>query len=353
MRINDVAVFGLGKVGELVATLLADSGFKVVGYDAVEHWELDFETHTIDASDHQLLHEALRGVDATVSCLPYHLNTEIARAASVSGVHYFDLTEDVPTTNGIQTLAAENPELIFAPQCGLAPGLIGIAGASLAREFDSLQSIELKVGALPQNPTGLLGYAFNWSSAGVVNEYLNDCEVIRDGRRQLVPAMTGHEKVVIGGAELEAELTSGGLGTLCASFDGHVQRLDYKTMRYPGHFQQMRFLFDELRLRERRQTANDLLVAAKPPVNDDIVYLHTAVEGVKQGEAVRENMVRAWLPQQVGGRYWRAIAWTTASSVVAVIELIARGHGPSGGFLRQEDMSLDDLFATHAGARLT
>src|SRR5699024_1834419 len=149
------------------------------------------------------------------------------------GVHYFDLTEDVPTTQRIQHLASSHRDLVFAPQCGLAPGLVGVVGAGLAREFDRVESIELKVGALPQNPTGLLGYAFNWSSAGVVNEYLNDCEVIRGGHRQWVPAMTGHEKVVIGGIELEAELTSGGLGTMCATFDGQVQRLDYKTMRYP------------------------------------------------------------------------------------------------------------------------
>lgn len=354
--INQVAVFGLGKVGELVAILLSDSGFKVVGYDAAPRDNLDFETKPLDVKDGAGLRDSLRGVDAVVSCLPYHLNIDVAEAAYDCGVHYFDLTEDVPTTNRVHELSTAQrskglADSAFAPQCGLAPGLIGIVGASLAKNFDEIRSIELKVGALPQNPTGLLGYAFNWSSEGVVNEYLNDCEVLRSGRRQMVPAMTDSERVVIGGMELEASLTSGGLGTMCETFEGRVQRLDYKTMRYPGHFEQMHFLFDELGLRDRRELAGEILVAAKPPVNDDIVYLHAAVEGIKEGHPFRENYVRAYKPIEIGGRMWRAISWTTAASIVAVVELVSEGRLPHAGFIKQEDIVLEDLFSTQAGAR--
>ncbi|MET0929079.1 MAG: saccharopine dehydrogenase NADP-binding domain-containing protein, partial [Aeromicrobium sp.] len=201
--INQVAVFGLGKVGELVADLLGESGFKVVGYDAAPRDDLAFEVKVLDVMDAEGLRESLRGVDAVVSCLPFHLNIAVAEAAYDAQVHYFDLTEDVPTTNRVIELAADRPAGAFAPQCGLAPGLIGIIGASIAKTFDEIRSIELKVGALPQNPTGLLGYAINWSPEGVVNEYLNDCEVLRQGRRQMVPAMTEKERVFIGGIELE------------------------------------------------------------------------------------------------------------------------------------------------------
>lgn len=354
--INQVAVFGLGKVGELVATLLLDSGFKVIGYDAVERSGLSFETRPLDVSDALGLREALHGVDAVVSCLPFSLNIDVAEAANAASVHYFDLTEDVPTTNRVMEMSAARgaaglTPITFAPQCGLAPGLIGIIGASLAKKFSVIRSIELKVGALPQNPTGLLGYAFNWSAEGVVNEYLNDCEVLRSGKRQMVPAMTETERVVIAGVELEAALTSGGLGTMCSTYAGRVQRLDYKTMRYTGHFEQMHFLFDELNLRDRRDLAGELLVAAKPPVNDDVVYLHAAVEGLKDGRPYRENYVRGYKPIEIGGREWRAISWTTASSIVAVVELVAEGRLPQAGFIRQEDIALEDLLSTQAGVR--
>ncbi|WP_235535920.1 saccharopine dehydrogenase C-terminal domain-containing protein [Nocardioides sp. Root190] len=354
--INQVGVIGLGKVGELVAGLLTDAGFKVSGYDSAARPGLRFETAELDVADRDSLREALRGVDAVVSCLPYDRNIEVAEAAAAVGCHYFDLTEDVPTTQRVIELASATPGVAFVPQCGLAPGLIGIVGASLAKGFEEIRSIELKVGALPQNPTGLLGYAFNWSAEGVVNEYLNDCEVLRSGRRQMVPAMEEKERVVIGGIELEAALTSGGLGTMCQTYEGRVQRLDYKTLRYPGHFDQMHFLFDELGLRECREEVGRILVKAKPPVNDDIVYLHAAVEGVKDGQPFRENHVRGYLPITLPDgeghdRSWRAISWTTASSAVAVVELVASGKLPAEGFVRQEDIALEDLHATHAGRR--
>jgi len=352
--INQVAVFGLGKVGELVAVMLGESGFKVIGYDSAPRDDLGFEVKPLDVQDTAGLRESLRGVDAVVSCLPYHLNIDVAEAAYDAGTHYFDLTEDVPTTNRVIELAAEQSAsgargAAFAPQCGLAPGLIGIIGASIAKTFDEIRSIELKVGALPQNPTGLLGYAINWSPEGVVNEYLNDCEVLRSGNRQMVPAMTEKERVFIGGIELEAALTSGGLGTMCETYEGRVHRLDYKTLRYPGHFDQMHFLFDELNLREQRDLVGKMLVDSKPPVNDDVVFIHAAVEGVKNGHPFRENHVRAYKPLDISGRTWRAISWTTAASAVSVVELVADGTLPHSGFIKQEDITLEQLFSTQAG----
>ncbi len=351
--INEVRVVGLGKVGELVATLLADSGFAVVAYDSREHSDLPFASMALDVRDGAALREALAGADAVVSCLPYHLNLGVAEAAHDVGVHYFDLTEDVPTTNRVLELSAAQPKSVYAPQCGLAPGLIGIIGSSLTKHFDEIRSIELKVGALPRHPAGLLGYAFNWSAEGVVNEYLNDCEVLRSGHRQMVPAMTEHERVVIGGIELEASLTSGGLGTMCETYEGRAQRLDYKTMRYPGHFELMRFFFDELGLREQRELAGKILVDAKPPVDDDVVYLHAAVEGRHAGTPgshYRKQYVRAWQPLEINGRTWRAISWTTAASAAAVVELVADGRLPQSGFIKQEDISFTDLLSTKNGA---
>jgi saccharopine dehydrogenase-like NADP-dependent oxidoreductase len=356
--IGSVRVVGLGKVGELLATLLHVSGFEVTAFDARPRAGLPFRTAQLDVRDPSGIRTALNGADAVVSCLPYHLNLDVAECAHEVGIHYFDLTEDVATTNRVKELAAKGGDLVYAPQCGLAPGLIGIVGSALTRHFEQMRSIELKVGALPRHPAGLLGYAFNWSSEGVVNEYLNDCEVLRSGIRQMVPAMTELERVVIGGIELEASLTSGGLGSMCETYEGKVQRLDYKTMRYPGHFALMRFFFDELGLRDRRELAGEILVNAKPPVDDDVVYLHAAAEGIAFGEGdtapgqlTRKQYVRAYQPLEIEGRRWRAISWTTAASAAAVVELVANGQLPASGFVKQEDIPFDALLATRNGAR--
>ena len=97
-----------------------------------------------------------------------------------------------------------------------------------------------------------MGYAFNWSPEGVVNEYLNDCEVIEDGERKWVSPMEWHEILYIDGIKLEAFTTSGGLGTMCDTYLGQVENIDYKTMRYPGHMKLMNFFFHELLMREDR-----------------------------------------------------------------------------------------------------
>jgi saccharopine dehydrogenase-like NADP-dependent oxidoreductase len=358
MVIDSVRVIGLGKVGELLATLLCDAGFAVSAYDARSRTGLPFPTGRLDVRDSDALHTALSRTDAVVSCLPFHLNLPVAEAAHDIGVHYFDLTEDVATTNRVKELAAKGGDVVYAPQCGLAPGLIGIVGAALTEPFVEVRSIELKVGALPRHPAGLLGYAFNWSPEGVVNEYLNDCEVLRGGVRQMVPAMTEIERVVIGGIELEAALTSGGLGTMCETYEGRAQRLDYKTMRYPGHFRLMRFFFDELGLRSRRELAGEILVNAKPPVDDDVVYLYGAVEGIATGagdtapgQLTRKQYVRAYQPLEINGRPWRAISWTTAASAAAVVELVAGGQLPTQGFIPQEAIPFSALLATRDGAR--
>ena len=350
MALEKIAVLGLGKIGSLAARLLHDAGLSVVGIDLNTPVEKPpFPVRNIDLTSTAALAGEFANVDAVLSCLPFHLNVGVATAAHGAGIHYFDLTEDVPTTDAIIELAKTSKGLM-APQCGLAPGFVGIVGASQIAMFDTCRSVRMRVGALPQNPTGLMGYAFNWSPEGVVNEYLNDCEVIEEGQRKMVSAMEWREKLFIDGMELEAFTTSGGLGTMCETYLGTVDNIDYKTMRYPGHVDLMNFFFHELLMRERRELAGEILVNAKPPVDDDIVFVHVASEGEIDGRLQRREFVRAYRPLTIAGEKRTAISWTTAGSVVGIIEMVRNGTLPSSGFLKQESVSLDGLLETKTGA---
>lgn len=348
--IESIAVLGLGKVGLLAAELLADSGFTVTGYDTrIARHDHAFDVKTIDVSDHNSLNAALTAVDAVLSCLPYHLNIAVAERAHEIGIHYFDLTEDVGTTQRIRELA-KTARAVMAPQCGLAPGFVGIVAASQFESFDECRSIRMRVGALPQHPVGQMGYAFNWSPEGVVNEYLNDCEVIDQGVHKWVSPMEWEETILIDGMRLEAFLTSGGLGTMCETYLGRVENLDYKTMRYPGHRKLMDFFFHELLMREQKELAGEILTHAKPPVDDDVVYIHVASEGRINEQMRRHEYVRAFKPRELVGEQRTAIAWTTAGSVVAVIEMVRDGLLPGQGFVKQEEISFDVFVSTHTGS---
>ncbi|MEO1104278.1 MAG: L-lysine dehydrogenase, partial [Pseudomonadota bacterium] len=115
------------------------------------------------------------------------------------------------------------------------------------------------------------------------------------------------------------------------------------------HVELMNFFFHELLMRERRVEAGEILVNAKPPVDDDVVYIHVSAEGHASGRAQRKEFVRAYHPKDIAGRRRTAIAWTTASSVVAVIELVRDGRLPQSGFLKQEDVPLAAFLATPTG----
>lgn len=348
---SKILVIGMGKVGSLVGILLAKR-FKVTGLDISEpHYDikLPFETIKGDCADLDFLEKTLVKFEAVVSCMPFFLNLEIAKIAHKNGIHYFDLTEDVPTTQAIRELA-KTSKSVFAPQCGLAPGFIGIVGADLCTRFDKLRDIELRVGALPQFPNGLLGYSFTWSPAGVINEYINDCEVIHNGVKKMVPALDGIEKIYIGGEEFEAFSTSGGLGTMCETFDGKVDTLNYKTMRYPGHATLMKFLIYELILKNDRKQLEEILTNAKPPVQEDVVYVYAVVEGWQNDKIKREEYYRAFNPIIIDGQQWRAISWTTAASIAAVVEMVADEKLPQQGFIKQEDINFNDFLETSNGS---
>jgi saccharopine dehydrogenase-like NADP-dependent oxidoreductase len=346
-----ILVLGLGKVGSLVGVLLSKK-FDVTGLDQKKphyNYSLPFEVIEGDVSDVKRMSETMSKFDSVVSALPYFLNKDIAKIAHDKGLHYFDLTEDVDTTNYIRDLS-KTSNSVMAPQCGLAPGFIGMIGAHLAHQFTKVRDIELRVGALPKYPNGLLAYSFTWSPAGVINEYINDAEAIHNGERKMVSSLDGFEYINIGGREFEAFTTSGGLGTMCETFEGKVDTLNYKTIRYPGHGKLMKFLIQELILKEKKEMLTEILENAKPPVKEDVVYVYAVVEGWQDEKLLRSEYYKAFSPLKIENKEWRAISWTTAASIAAVVEMVHNGDLPSRGFIKQEEISYEKFIKTESGS---
>ncbi|ACU04624.1 saccharopine dehydrogenase C-terminal domain-containing protein [Pedobacter heparinus] len=349
--IKKVLTLGLGKVGTLVGVLLSEQ-FEVTGMDKQQPhypYTLPFKVITGDVTDAELMRKLIADHDAVVSALPYFLNKTIALIAQQTGSHYFDLTEDVETTAYIRELS-KDATAVMAPQCGLAPGIIGVIGAHLSKDFEKIRSIEMRVGALPKYPNGQMAYSFTWSAAGVVNEYINDAEAIHNAERKRVISLQGKEAINIEGAAYEAFYTSGGLGTMCETYEGRVDKLDYKTIRYPGHCDLMNFLIHELHLKNDKQQLEELLKNAKPEVEEDVVLIYAVAEGWKDGQMKRNEFYKACAPIVIAGQRWRAISWTTAASLVAVIEMVANGSIPAKGFIKQEEISLESLLDTRTGS---
>lgn len=352
MAITRPLVIGLGGVGALLALLLRDIGMTVTAMDQRNSQLLpDGVTFvTGDVRDRAALTERLIHHDAVISCLPYHLTLAVAQAAHDAGIFYFDPTEDVATTDAVIALALTAKRAMI-PQCGLAPGVIGIIGSHIARKFDpgTLRYIRLRCGALPQSPSGHLGYASNWSLEGLIHEYIADCDVIADGKRQKIPALKNEEVLRIDGMTYEAFTTSGGLGTMTETFAGQVETLDYKSIRYPGHLTGMRLLLDDLRFRQEPDELIKRMRHALPPDDEDRVLIHVSVQGAMAGRLQTKTLVAQYDPIKIDGKHRPAILWTTATSIAAVIEMVSKEHLPQRGFVKQEEIPLPQFLQTRHG----
>jgi saccharopine dehydrogenase-like NADP-dependent oxidoreductase len=360
---HKVLVLGAGKIGALISGLLAESGVYQVQLADVDeraaasvaraHGLPNVQPVRLDATDAEALRAHMRRqpVDAVVSSLPYHCNPVVGAAAREAGVHYFDLTEDVEVTRRVSALAREAPQA-FVPQCGLAPGFISIAGGELIRHFDSLRSVRLRVGALPQHPHNVLKYSLTWSTEGLINEYGNPCEAVSDGRLVEIRPLEGLEEIEIDGTLYEAFNTSGGLGSLAQTCGARCESMDYKTIRYPGHCAQMRLLMNDLKLNQDRATLKRILENAVPQTLQDVVIVYAAVTGQQNGELREENYVSKIYPQMIAGRLWSAIQVTTASGVCAVLDLVLTHPDRHHGLVTQESFRLPDILANRFGRNL-
>ena len=349
---RSITVLGAGHIGFAIALLLQRSqDYEVLVADrdpvplqAVAKLGVATQTLESDAD----LQRVVAGRYAVLNALPFHRAVAVATLCAQAGVHYFDLTEDVASTHAIQALAAQARSVLM-PQCGLAPGFIGIVGHDLARRFDGLHTLRMRVGALPRYPQGALRYNLTWSTEGLINEYCNPCEAIVDGHKATVPALEGLETFALDGVEYEAFNTSGGLGTLPDTLAGQARQVDYKSIRYPGHCAILKLLLNDLRLRDRRDLLKDIFEAAIPTTEQDVIVVFTSSTGLRDGRLVQESHSARILGTELDGHRLSAIQLTTAAGICTALDLVAQGQLPQKGFVGQEQVRLADFLANRFG----
>jgi saccharopine dehydrogenase-like NADP-dependent oxidoreductase len=349
-----VALLGAGHIGQTIARLLHTSGdYQVSVLDKNPQYLKVLEgegitTVRVDSDDRAALAAQLRGKDTVVNALPYHLAITAAQLALEAGCHYFDLTEDVTATKAIKQMAA-SAKTAFMPQCGLAPGFIGIVAHHLASGFDSVQDVQMRVGALPAFPTNALKYNLTWSVDGLINEYCHPCEAIHGGETISALPLEGLEHFSLDGVEYEAFNTSGGLGTLCETWAGKVRNLDYKTVRYPGHRDLMQFLLGDLGLAADQENLKAIMRKSMPATMQDVVLVFVTVSGMKNGVLLQEVFARKIFAERDAKAPLSAIQITTAAGICAAVDLYREGKLPKRGFIRQEEVALPDFLANRFG----
>lgn len=357
---HSVLLLGGGKIGSLIATLLVESGEYGVylvdlDKDVTHRLSSELQTSNLYVQALDVMNKAAMDgylssipVDAIISSLPYYCNPVVGELARAHKLHYFDLTEDIEVAKQIKQVSAGSAQA-FVPQCGLAPGFISIVANDLMGHFDSIETVKMRVGALPINPSNALKYSLTWSTDGLINEYGNICYGIEDGENVTLFPLEGYETITVDGLLYEAFNTSGGLGTLADTYTGRVHTMNYKTLRYPGHCRIIHLLMNELKLNDDRETFKRILEHAVPKTLQDVVLIYAAVTGNRQGELFEENCVKKIYPQTIAGKLWSAIQVTTASGLCGAVDLVLQNPESYQGFVTQETFPLKSFLSNRFG----
>ncbi len=360
---HKILIAGTGKIGSLIACLLADSQDYQVHLADLDFSGADvarvlvampkIQTVMLDVTNQESLESYLRQhkINAVISSLPYFLNIHVARAAHSTNTHYFDLSEDTSLAESVKSIS-RGARSAFVSQCGLAPGFINIVANSLLHSFEKCHHAKLRVGALPQATGNALNYALNWSTDGLINEYGNPCCGIEGGQPVVLRPLEGLESIQLDGCDYEAFNTSGGLGSLGETYAGKIQSLNYKTIRYPGHCIKMRFLMNDLGLNNERNTLKRILERVIPKTYQDVVLIYVMVEGIKNGELLEQHYIKKVYPKIIHDLEWSAIQVSTASGVCSVVDLVLSQPGVFKGLVLQEQFRLDDVLNNRFGQYL-
>ena len=258
------------------------------------------ERVALDFSDENATRTLMEAHDVVMSAAPYFFNETLARLAIEAGCDYTDLGGNTEILFGQLEMsdAAQNAGSTLIPDVGLAPGMVNVIAAEGIRRLDEAESVKMYVGGLPQNPIPPLNYQVVYSLDGVIDYYTTPSFVIRDGKPFEVEALTEIEHLEFDGiGTLEAAHTAGGSSLLPWRYEGKIDRLEYKTLRFPGHFEIMRSIrdlglmsLDPVSVKDASVVPRDLLIAVLRPLlthsDPDQVILRVTATGTLDGEKV-------------------------------------------------------------------
>lgn len=312
----------------------------------------------LDVRDEAAVRAAFAQHDSVASAIPYYFNAPLAKLAVEAGVHFTDLGGNTGIVQQQKQLhdAAVAKGISIIPDTGLAPGMVNVIAQHGIDQFDTVESVKLFVGGLPQTPEPPLGYQIAYSIEGMVDYYTTQSLVVRDGQPTTVTALSELETVTFGDGvgELEAFHTAGGLSTMVYRYAGRIPVMEYKTLRYPGHAAIMQAIRD-LGLLDTApvdvkgtpvvprdvfvKVAGDKLRKGKP----DLVALRVVVTGTKHGA----RSTRAW---EVVDRYdaehgISAMMRTTGYTLSITAQLQAGGAIAPGVHTPDECIPAERYFA--------
>lgn len=267
---------------------------------------------------------------------------DVARVARKAGCHYLDIAESPGSAAEIAAIATDAPGC-FAPACGLAPGYVTTLVAERMRRAGPGARIAAHVGVLPARRVNRLGYGNLLGVDGLLLEYSTPCRAIRGGQAVDLAPLGECTALTIGGERFESFTTAGSLDALIDGAHPPVDELVFRTLRYPGHLDYMRFLLDDLGLAENRHRLRTLLMNGLPLIEEDRVLIVLETES----PAGRERFEQVIAARRRPDDGWASAGLAaTAAHVCAMTDLLCSGRLEHRGFLPAGAVSIETLAAS-------
>lgn len=342
------AAYDMARFGEADRILILDRDAEIAARSADQVNRLvdgaPAESGVIDVRDGGDVQKRLEGIDATLSAVPYFFNPAIALACVSAGSHMCDLGGNTDVTRRVLKMDGEARAagVCIVPDCGLAPGLGNTLAVYGMHGMESVDSVRLRCGGLPQDPKPPLLYKVVFNIAGLTNEYFGEANFLRDGKVVAVKTFTELEEIEFDApvGRCEAFVTSGGTSTCPWTFEGKVREYDYKTVRYSGHYERFKVMHDlglldmqPVDLHGTKVIPRDLFHSVVKsrlafPDDRDLVVLRVTVEGVKDGHEHKVVLEVMDFEDEATG--FSAMQRTTGWSASIVAIMMAKGEVEAG-----------------------
>ena len=342
-----VTIFGAGNLGAALAAHLTrgPGGFAVEILDPSEQAldrlrELGLPVALRLLPREEALAPALKHSDAVVAAAPEWALPAIARAAASAGTHYLDVSPPRAATTEI--LAPLARRRVVLNGCGVSPGLVGNAARSLLARCAPVGELSIRVGSVPRYPTNRLGYGQIWDIDGLIDEYTQPCEALRDGEIASLAPLENLEHVAIDGVTYEAFTTSRGLAEIDMFRAAGLRNVTFKTLRYPGHLDHMKFLLDDLGLRSRRDMLRSLLLNGLPIVDDDVLILLLTARGDRGARKFETSASYRFRRDAALGPF-NTMTSVAAGYTAALLARLKDSTLGDSGFVAHRDIAIDEL----------
>lgn len=314
--------------------------------------------YQVNASDDKQLENFMGQFDCVINALFYLFNEQVAKTAIRVGVNSVDLGGHIGhITDRVLALKREaiKAAVTIIPDLGVAPGMINILSGFGVSKLDKVKEIKLYVGGIPVKPEPPLEYNHVFSMEGVLDHYTDPSFIIRNGKVMEIPSLSEIEPIYFEKfGPLEAFHTSGGTSTLSISYP-HLETLEYKTIRYPGHAEKFKLLVDlkltkrdyEVELDGKTINPRKVLLKVLDPIvelgeKDDVTLLRVIVAGEKDGMDVRYTYEMVTFKDRE--KNITAMARATAKTISVVAQFIANGTIAKKGVFPPEQIVPGEIY---------